>query len=51
MSIFVVRFGYISVFVDDIRDDERTIWRRTRWEEMVTNAKCMHIEEKEVLLS
>jgi hypothetical protein len=21
-------FGYIAIFVDDVRDDERTIWHR-----------------------
>jgi hypothetical protein len=30
MRLFVVRFGYIAVFADDIRDDERTIWHHTR---------------------
>jgi hypothetical protein len=30
MRLFVVRFGYIAVFADDIRDDERTIWQHTR---------------------
>jgi hypothetical protein len=24
-------FGYIAVFAHNVRDDERTIWRRTRW--------------------
>jgi hypothetical protein len=24
-------FWYIAVFVDDVRDDERTIWRHARW--------------------
>jgi hypothetical protein len=24
-------FGYIAVFVDDVRYDERTIWHHTRW--------------------
>jgi hypothetical protein len=24
-------FGYIVIFVDDVRDDERTIWCHTHW--------------------
>jgi hypothetical protein len=24
-------FGYIAIFADDVRDNERTIWRRERW--------------------
>jgi hypothetical protein len=28
MRLFVVRFGYIVVFLDDIREYERTIWGR-----------------------
>jgi hypothetical protein len=40
MRLFVVRFGYIAVFADDIREDERTSW-----------PKSMHVGEEEVLLS
>jgi hypothetical protein len=41
-------FGYIAVFVDDIRDDERIISIAHIGEEEVPNVKRMHVGEEEV---
>jgi hypothetical protein len=43
-------FGYIVVFADDVRDDERLfgIPHVRDGEEEVSNAKCMRIVEEEV---
>jgi hypothetical protein len=46
-------FGYMVVLVDEVRDDERTIWHCTclRQEEEVPNVKRMRVGEEEVSLS
>jgi hypothetical protein len=41
-------FGYIAIFVDDVRDYERTIWHHARWGR---GGKRMRIREEEVSLS